>query len=141
MKEKKLKFEVIWKDDAMFELQVSSNNGRYSGITKVYEVSESLIKFADELKGFPNGKDKVFHSIGIKEGYAYLEMSFYKIEPNGKCGVLIIMEEEAPNRLIKEVKHALSMELIFYPSAIDIFCNEIKNLAKKKDGIAELFGE
>ena len=37
MEERFLKLKVIWKDDDMFELQVTANNGRYSGKTEVYE--------------------------------------------------------------------------------------------------------
>ena len=51
----------------MFELQISANNGRYSGITEVYEVSDSLRRFVNELNGFPFGKDKVTHSCGKKD--------------------------------------------------------------------------
>ena len=93
MNDRNLKFEVIWKDDDMFEIRVSANNGRYSGITEVYEVSEHLLGFVNELNGFPFGKDKVSHSCGEKDSYAYFEMEFYKIGPTGKCGVLITMEE------------------------------------------------
>ena len=59
MNQNNLKFEVIWKDDDMFEMRISANNGRYSGITEVYEVSNSLLGFVNELNGFPFGKDKV----------------------------------------------------------------------------------
>ena len=138
MKDRNLKFEVIWKDDDMFEMRISANNGRYSGITEVYEVSESLLGFVNELNGFPFGKDKVSHSCGEKDSYAYFEMEFYKIGPTGKCGVLITMEENVSTEYRKEEKDKLSMELIIEPNAIDVFCRELKSLAEKKDGIAEL---
>ncbi|MHA7060269.1 hypothetical protein ACWGOQ_0023810 [Aquimarina sp. M1] len=135
-----LKFEVIWKDDDMFEMRISANNGRYSGITEVYEVSESLLGFVNELDGFPFGKDSVTHSCGEKDSYAYFEMKFYKIGPTGKCGVLITMEENVSTEYRKEEKDKLSMELIIEPNAIDTFNRELKMLAEKEDGIAELKG-
>ncbi|WP_109437041.1 hypothetical protein [Aquimarina sp. AU119] len=138
MNENNLKFEVIWKDEDMFEMRISANNGRYSGITEVYEVSESLLGFVTELNGFPFGKEKVTHSCGEKDSYAYFEMEFYKIGPTGKCGVLITMEENVSTEYRKEEKDKLSMELIIEPNAIDIFCRELKSLAVKEDGIAEL---
>jgi hypothetical protein len=58
--------DLFAKDDDMFEMRISANNGRYSGITEVYEVSESLLGFVNELNGFPFGKDKVSHSCGEK---------------------------------------------------------------------------
>ncbi len=65
-------------------------------------------------------------------------MEFYKIGPTGKCGVLITMEENVSTEYRKEEKHKLSMELIIEPNAIDVFCRELKSLAKKEDGIEEL---
>ncbi|WP_432671400.1 hypothetical protein [Flavobacterium sp. SM2513] len=138
MNNRNLKFEVIWKDDDMFEMRISANNGRYSGITEVYELSESLLGFVNELNDFSFGKDKVSHSCGEKDSYAYFEMEFYKIEPTGKCGVLITMEENVSTEYRKEEKDKLSMELIIEPNAIDVFCRELKSLAEKEDGIAEL---
>jgi hypothetical protein len=140
MNEYNLKLEVIWKDDDMFEMRISANNGRYSGITEVYEVTESLLKFVDELSGFPFGKNKVIHSCGEKDSYAYFEMEFYKIGQTGKCGVLITMEENVSTEYRKEEKDKLSMELIIEPNSIDVFCLELKMLAQKEDGIAELKG-
>ncbi|KAA9340266.1 hypothetical protein [Adhaeribacter soli] len=140
MNENHLKFEVIWKDEDMIELQISANNGRYSGITEVYEVSDNLLKFVKELIGFPFGKDRLNHSCGKKDSYAYFEMDFYKISPTGRCGVLVTMEENVSTEYRKEEKDKLSMELIVEPSAIDDFCKELKSLAEREDGTAELKG-
>lgn len=133
-----LKLEVIWKDEHMFELQVTANNGRYSGITEVYEVSDSLLRFVNELNEFPFKKDKVIHSLGKKDCYAYFEMEFYKIGLTGKCGLLITMEENVETEYRKKEKDKLSMELIIEPNSIAIFCQELKLLAEKEDGVAEL---
>ncbi|PSR56897.1 hypothetical protein AHMF7605_27070 [Adhaeribacter arboris] len=140
MNENLLKFEVIWKDEDIIELQISANNGRYSGVTEVYEVSDSLLEFVNELKGFPFGKDRLTHSCGEKYSYAYFEMDFYKISQSGICGVLITMEENVSTEYRKEEKDKLSMELTVEPNAIDIFCKELKTLAEREEGIAELKG-
>ena len=138
MNERYLKLEVLWKDEHMFELKVSANNGRYSGITEVYEVSDSLLGFVNELNGFPFGKDKVAHSCGEKDSYSYFKMEFYKIGLTGKCGLQITMEENVATEYRKEEKDKLTMELIVEPNSIDIFCRELKILAEKESGIAEL---
>src|SRR5688572_2164250 len=140
MNENLLKFEVIWKDDDMIALRISANNGRYSGVTEVYEVSYSLLEFVKELKGFPFGKDRLNLSCGEKDSYAYFEMDFYKIGQSGICGVLITMEENVSTEYRKEEKDKLSMELIVEPNAIDIFCKELKTLAEREEGTAELKG-
>ena len=59
MNERYLKLEVIWKDEDMFELKVSANNGRYSGITEVYEVSDSLKTYITD-KGFTTDTNTPF---------------------------------------------------------------------------------
>lgn len=140
MSNRYLKLEVIWKDESMIELQVSANNGRYSGTTEVYESSESLLSFANELYGFPFGKDKVTHFCGEKDSYAYFGMEFYKIGMTGKCGLLITLEENVATEYRKNEKDKLSMELIVEPNSIDIFYQELKSLALKEDGIAVLKG-
>ncbi|PVY38892.1 hypothetical protein [Pontibacter virosus] len=140
MNENKLTLEVIWKDEHLIELRASASNGRYSGITEVYEVSNSLLKFAHELDGFPFNKDTVTHSCGEKDSYAFFKMDFYKIGPTGKCGVQITMEENVPTEYRKEEKDKLSMELILEPNAIDNFCKELKSLAEREDGVANLKG-
>lgn len=138
MNERYLKLEVIWKDEHMFELRVSADNGRYSGKTEVYETSDSLLAFANELNGFPVGKDQVHHSCGEKDSYAYFEMEFYKIGSTGICGVLISLEENVATEYRKEEKDKLTLELIVEPNSIDIFRHELKVLAQKESGIAEL---
>lgn len=135
-----LKLKVIWKDDDMFELQVSVSNGRYSGQTEVYDTKASLLPFAKELEGFPFGKDMIIHQCGKKDSYAYFEMKFYKIGYTGKVGVLINMEENVATEYREEEKDKLSLELIVEPIAIDIFQKDLINLARKEDGEAELIG-
>ena len=135
-----LKFKVIWKDEDMFELHVSVNNGRYSGQTEVYETKDSLLLFAKELKGFPNGKEELIHECGEKDSYAYFEMRFYQIGFSGQVGVQISLEENVATEYRQEEKDKLKMELIVEPNAIDIFQNELMQLAQNGDGEAELKG-
>ncbi len=135
-----LKLEVVWKDEDMFEIQVSTNNGRYSGITEVYETKESLSSFAHGLKGFPFGNSKLSHSCGEKDSYAYFEMNFYPIGTSGIVGVQIILEENVATEFRKEEKDKLVMELIVEPNSIDRFQNELLRLAQNEEGTAELIG-
>ena len=133
-----LKLEVIWKDDDMFELQISVNNGRYSGQTEVYETKDSLLPFANSLKSFPNGKEVLTHNCGEKDSYAYFEMKFYQIGSTGIVGLQVSLEENVATEYRAEEKDKLVMELIVEPNAIDKFHNELVNLAKTEEGIAEL---
>jgi hypothetical protein len=135
-----LKLRIIWKDEDMFELHVTANNGRYSGQTEVYETKDSLLLFAKELKGYPNGKEEIIHQCGEKDSYAYFEMRFYHIGFSGHVGVQISLEENVATEYRQEEKDKLKMELIVEPNAIAIFQNELVRLAQNEDCEAELKG-
>ena len=137
---KHLSLEVIWKDDDMFELKVSVNNGRYSGITEVYDQRNPLYDFALKLNGFPNGQEKISHSAGEKDSYAFFEMVFYPIDPTGKVGVLVTMEENVATEYRDNEKDKLKLELIVEPASIDNFRKELQKLAANEDGKAQLIG-
>jgi hypothetical protein len=138
--EKYLELEVIWKDDDMFELRISVDNGRYSGITEVYDQREPLYEFASKLNEFPNGLDGISHSAGKKDSYAYFEMRFYLIDPTGKVGVLVTLEENVSSEYRENEKDKLKLELIVEPAAIDNFQKELQTLAMKEEGKARLNG-
>lgn len=138
MEHRFLKLEVIWKDEDMFELQISVDNGRYSGQTEVYETKDSLLPFAISLNGYPNGKQSLMHCCGEKDSYAYFEMKFYQIGSTGIVGVQISIEENVATEYREEEKDKLKLELIVEPNAIDKFQKELVNLAKTEQGIAEL---
>lgn len=140
MEERYLKLKVIWKDDDMFELQVTANNGRYSGMTEVYETSESLMSFANELIEYPKNKGIITHNCGGKDSYAFFEMKFYPIGFTGKVGVQISLEENVENEYREEEKDKLTMELIVEPNSIDNFQRELVLLAKNEEGEAILVG-
>jgi hypothetical protein len=140
MKSRFLKLEIIWKDDDMFELQISVDNGRYSGRTEVYETKDSLLQFAKSLEGFPNDKENLTHRCGEKDSYAYFEMKFYQIGLTGIVGLQISLEENVATEYREEEKDKLKMELVVEPNAIDKFQKELVELAKTEKGVAELIG-
>ncbi len=135
-----LKFEVIWKDEHMFEIDVLASNGRFKGNCQVYETSNSLLQFAMNLKGFPDGRENLIHKFGKKDSYSFFEMRFYQIGLTGIVGVQIEMEGNVPSDWRIEEKEKLIMELIVEPNAVDNFQKELVNLAKTEDGKAELIG-
>ena len=136
-----LKLQVIWKDDHMFELQITVSNGRYFGITEVYETSELLEEFADKLFKFPQNDQLLFHKAGQKDSYAYFSMRFYCIDDIGHLGLEVNLEENVSTQFRPEEKHKLKLELKIEPAAIDIFQRELIQLAKEQNGIAILRGE
>lgn len=140
MKQRYLKLEVIWKDADMFELKVFCSNGRYSGITEVYETQLSLLPFAKSLKGYPFNGGELSHCCGEKDSYAFFEMKFYQIGMTGIVGVELQLEENVSTEYRSEEKDKLKLELIVEPNSIDRFQKELELLAIKEDGCAELIG-
>jgi hypothetical protein len=114
-----LELELIWKDDDMFELRITASNGRYFGITGVYETSESLEDFAKSLFGFPKNDSTLFHEMGKKNSYAYFSMKYYCIDNAGHLGVELNLEENVATEFRIEEKDKLKLEIIVEPSAID----------------------
>jgi hypothetical protein len=135
-----LELNVIWKDDDMFELRVTASNGRYFGITEVYETSESLGDFADLLYGFPKDNLTLFHKMGAKDSYAYFSMKYYCIDNAGHLGIELNLEENVSTAYRNGEKDKLKLEIIVEPSAIDNFQRELKHLATNQEGKAILFG-
>jgi hypothetical protein len=135
-----LELKLIWKDDDMFELQVTASNGRYFGITEVYETSESLGDFANLLFGFPKDNSTLFHEMGAKDSYAYFSMKYYCIDNAGHLGIELNLEENVETEFRNEEKDKLKLEIIVEPSSIDNFQRELKQLATNQEGKATLFG-
>jgi hypothetical protein len=140
IRESYLELELIWKDDEMFELRVTASNGRYFGITEVYETSESLDHFAELLFGFPKNNLTLFHEMGKKNSYAYFSMKYYCIDNAGHLGIEINLEENVSTEYRNEEKDKLKLEIIVEPSAIDNFQKALKQLARNQEGKATLFG-
>lgn len=134
-----LELEIVWKDDDMFELKVTASNGRYFGITEVYDTRESLLSFAQTLINFPKKNKMTLHEAGRKDGYAYFSMRFYCIDNIGHIGLEVNLEDKVATEFRKE-KNKLKLEIIVEPSAIDNFQNALKNLVAKQKGFAILYG-
>lgn len=136
-----LKLQAIWKDNDIFELQITASNGRYYGITEVYETAKSLEEFVNRLSQFPQNGQFLFHESGQKDGYAYFSMKFYCLDDTGYLGLEVNLEENVATQFRPEEKHKLKLEIKVKSAAIDNFQKELVQLAKKRDGIAILCGE
>lgn len=124
----------------MFEIRVTASNGRYAGITEVYDTAESLAAFANSLYGFPQNDKVLVHEAGEMDGYAYFQMKFYPFGNAGYIGVEVSLEENVfpPYREIEKVK--LKLEIVVEPHAIDVFQKALSQLAKKQEGVVILQG-
>ena len=135
-----LNLKIIWKDDDMFEIKVTTSNTSFYGSTEVYDQSESLSEFAESLKTFPENGKILFYEAGKKDSYAYFSMKYYSIDKSGHIGVEINLESNESTEYRKEEKNKLKLEIIVEPSAIDNFQKELYHLAKNEEGLAILYG-
>ena len=136
-----LKLKIIWKDDDMFEMQVTASNGRFIGTTEVYDQSKPLYDFANSLIGFPRTSDSVFlHEAGEKDSYAYFAMKFYTIDNVGHLGVQVTLESNVSTKYRTEEKDKLTLEILTEPSLLDNFVKSLMTLASDEKGEAILEG-
>ena len=135
-----LKLKIIWKDDDMFEIKVTTSNTLFYGSTEVYDQSERLSEFAKSLNTFLENDKVLFYETGEKDSYAYFSMKYYSIGKSGCIGVEINLESNVATEYRKEEKNKLKLEIIVVPSAIDRFQKELYHLAKNEEGSAILYG-
>ena len=136
-----LKLRIIWKDDDMFELEVTASNGRFLGTTEVYDQSKPLYDFANSLLGFPRTSDSVLlHETGEKDSYAYFAMRFYTIDNVGHLGVQVTLESNVPTKYRTEEKDKMTLEIQTEPSLLDNFIKSLLTLARDEKGEAILEG-
>lgn len=136
-----LKFQIIWKDDEMFEIKVTTSNTSFYGSTEVYDQSVRLSEFAESLKTFPENDKILFYEAGEKDSYAYFSMKYYSIDNYGNIGVEINLESNESTEFRKEEKNKLKLEIIVELSAIDKFQKALYHLAKSEEGSAILYGK
>ena len=135
-----LKFEIIWKDEHIFEVRINASNAKFIGETEVYDTSESLSEFANKLLDFPKNGKVIFYELGKKDSYAYCSIRFYCIDNIGHIGVEINIEENVSTEYRLEEKSKVKMEIQVEPNAIDNFQKSLLNIAKIQEGKAILYG-
>ena len=137
-----LELKVIWKDDDMIELSIKASNGRYFGTTQVYDTSESLLGLSTSLADFWAGHQPIVYEAGTKGSYAFWGMNIYLLQPSGLIGVEVNLEENSSHPgSSQEKKNNVRLEIQTYMAAIDLFRDELIELAQNEEGVASLYGE
>ena len=135
-----LELKVVWKDNDMFELKVTASNGRFSGMTEVYDTTESLSSLARSLSNFPTVIKTLLHEAGEKDSYSYFSMMFYPVGRSGLIGVLINLEENVATEYRPEEKDKIKLEIIVELNSIDNFQKELLGIAINQKGTVVLNG-
>ena len=140
MKEKYLKLEVIWKNLYMCQLEITASNGRYCGVTKVYEVKQNILPFANKLYKFPKHSTNLTYENGKRndEHFNYFMMNIK--QQGGVASIRIILEENCGDGYRIEKNNIVELEFIVEGASIDRFQNELVYLAENGKGKAKLQG-
>lgn len=128
-----LKFEVIWKDEHMFELRIVMTNGLFSGVTQVYSMGEILSDFSKELDTYSLDDGTVTFTGGI-DGYN-CKITFDYLDKGGRIIVKALLEEEGTAGL-----NSVSLYIITEPALLDNFQKELRVLSVRDKGTAVLVG-
>jgi hypothetical protein len=136
-----LAIQIIWQDDEMVEIQVSSANVAFCGKTEVYTCYEHLAELADKLSAFPkSATDKVGFVAGEKKSYSYAELNFYCFHGAGHTAVLVELESNVAQNQRMEEKHKILMEVQCEAEAIRNFRKQLLELIQNKNGEVVLNG-
>ena len=137
-----LSIEVIYKDSDLIETRIFACNHNFSGSVNVYHEPDGIKKLSNMIKGFPKTcKDNINYEAGYLESYAYCGLYFYCIDSSGHTAVRVKMQESAGSESRIEAINEVSLELLYDPSALDLFQHELKAMAAKNEGTAILYGK
>jgi len=128
-----LKFEVIWKDEHIFELKIVMTNGLFSGTTQVYSMEEILLDFSKELDTYSLDDGTVTFNGGIDEYNC--KITFDYLDKGGRIIVKALLEEEGLACL-----NSASLHIITEPALLDNFQKELRVLSVRQEGTAVLQG-
>jgi len=138
--EPRLEIEVIWKDVHMIELGVTTCNGYYSGTTQVYTAGKYLVDFAGSLVGFPEGREQtLYFEAGEQDSYGYFSIRLYCLDALCHTAAQIKLEREATT-LRSKSRDKLDLELLFEPSSLDMFREQLLEVGRTEAGRAVLVG-
>lgn len=154
-----LSIEIVYQDEDLTEILVIANNGHFSGCTKIYITPDELIKFGNQIKGFPKKISQVEkREFGFTQAdqekldeirknqpemgaysTAYLCLSFYCIDNLGHPVVHVVFKEDVWSKRETDAGTA-SFEIMVEPAQIDKFADELIEMGSEKSGKAVLLG-
>ena len=136
-----LRIERIWDDPDMIEIDVRVFNGAYAGESQVYTVQQDILRFKEELEGFPKSDDQTaYFSAGKRDSYAFLSIRAYAFGGRGTCAIHVCMESNVPTHYRPEEKFKIELEMKFEPAALDRFLPQLERVAHDHGSKALLKG-
>jgi len=135
-------FWVIWHDDDVINLRVSSWNGAFGGLAEIYEGIGDLRDAAAQLRGFPKNptdmREIVFGNFDRKCAAGGVRMRFNCVDGAGHAYVEATIDSNYESGgTVQTVVLAMPVEA----AAVDSFVQELERLEAEKAGRALLQGK
>ena len=134
-------FELIWSDPDVHKIRISGSNGKFSGVSEVYEVINGLAEAATQLEGFPldrrDHRSLEFGNSGPKTAGGYVNLNFYCTDLAGHAVVEASIESDYEKREKAQTVHFISK---VEAAAVDRFVSGLRQMESSQRGTARLEG-
>jgi hypothetical protein len=125
----------VCEDEDLFQVEIRASNGRFTGKARCYTTREQIAELARCVDGFPKSTSDAFHfSTHSGDNFSYFGLNFRCVDGRGgvvaRVKVADIVRFSNSPRTIDMVEFDLGVE----PASIDIFANELVELAEAKIG-------
>jgi hypothetical protein len=131
-----IELKIVWFDQDVVELCVSSSNGRFSGQANVYLGRGRLSETADRLQGFPsNSTDSRDFELGTFSPNCAgggVRMHFYCLDMAGHAAVDVELRSHAC-KTTGEVGSA-ALRVLVEAAAIDLFATQVRAMDEEQIG-------
>ncbi len=135
------KFQVIYKDSDLYQLQIVAWNGDFGGSVQVYEAIGDLEEGAKIIQGFPSNpsdtREITFGSLDPNCAGGGVRMSFHSI--GGSVRPYVEIEMVSGHEVAGTTQTAL-LSMHIEATAVDSFVLSLRSLETHGSGVATLSG-
>lgn len=126
-------------DDIDMIFDIKGSNTVFSGEMWGYGDRKAFEHFTDSLTDFPQNNTIPFFEFGHKDStLSYFSMKLYPASSLSQIGIQITMATDATFR--PETQCKIQFEIIAEPHAVDEFQKALRQIVRKKSGVAILYG-
>ena len=131
-----IEFKIVWFDQDVVELRVSSSNDRFSGQASLYLGRGRLCAMADRLQGFPSNStdycDLELGTFNPNHAGGGVQMHFYCLDMAGHAAVDVKLRLDAC-KTMGEVG-SVALRIPVEAAAIDSFAIQVRAMDEEQIG-------
>lgn len=133
-----IEFKIVWFDEDVVELRVTSSNGRFSGQANLYLGRGCLFATADRLRGFPSNstdsRDLELGTFNPNHAGGGAQMHFYCLDMAGHAAVDVKLRSDV-RKTMREFG-SVALRIPVEAAAIDSFAIQIRAMDEEQIGAA-----